>query len=147
MANYHLRDKSLSLKAKGLLSLMLSLPENWDYSEKVHIAVKAFSLRTDAQLAIFLSLAEEINIVIIGIELFLGAGDAFTGGTQVDVVLLVLVWHKKSSDFRFLETEDSGCCRKWVQETDRSPSGFLRFGLQQTRSKGSCYIQLSARYR
>ena len=34
MANYHLRDKSLSLKAKGLLSLMLSLPENWDYSEK-----------------------------------------------------------------------------------------------------------------
>lgn len=34
MANYHLRDKSLSLKAKGLLSLMLSLPEDWDYSEK-----------------------------------------------------------------------------------------------------------------
>ena len=26
MSNYHLRDKSLSLKAKGLLSLMLSLP-------------------------------------------------------------------------------------------------------------------------
>ena len=34
------------------------------------------------------------------------ANDAFTGGTQVDVVLLVLVWHKKSSDFRFLETEE-----------------------------------------
>lgn len=31
MSNYHLRDKSLSLKAKGLLSLMLSLPEDWDY--------------------------------------------------------------------------------------------------------------------
>ena len=30
MANYHLRDTSLSLKAKGLLSLMLSLPEGWD---------------------------------------------------------------------------------------------------------------------
>ena len=74
-------------------------------SLSVHITVKAFSLRTDAQLAIFLSLAEEIDIVIIGIELFLSAGDAFTGGTQVDVVLLVLVWHKKSSDFRFLETE------------------------------------------
>ena len=27
MSNYHLRDKSLSLKAKGLLSQMLSLPE------------------------------------------------------------------------------------------------------------------------
>ena len=30
MSNYHLRDKSLSLKAKGLLSQMLSLPEEWD---------------------------------------------------------------------------------------------------------------------
>ena len=34
MANFHLRDTSLSLKAKGLLSLMLSLPENWDYTTK-----------------------------------------------------------------------------------------------------------------
>ena len=34
MANYHLRDISLSLKAKGLLSLMLSLPEGWDYTTK-----------------------------------------------------------------------------------------------------------------
>lgn len=34
MSNYHLRDISLSLKAKGLLSLMLSLPENWDYTMK-----------------------------------------------------------------------------------------------------------------
>lgn len=34
MSNYHLRDKNLSLKAKGLLSVMLSLAENWDYSIK-----------------------------------------------------------------------------------------------------------------
>ena len=32
MSNYHLRDKGLSLKAKGLLSQMLSLPEDWDYT-------------------------------------------------------------------------------------------------------------------
>lgn len=32
MSNYHLKDKSLSLKAKGLLSIMLSLPETWNYS-------------------------------------------------------------------------------------------------------------------
>lgn len=32
MSNTHLRDMNLSLKAKGLLSVMLSLPENWDYS-------------------------------------------------------------------------------------------------------------------
>ena len=34
MANHHLRNTLLSLKAKGLLSLMLSLPENWDYTTK-----------------------------------------------------------------------------------------------------------------
>ena len=34
MANHHLRNKNLSLKAKGLLSLMLSLPDNWDYTTK-----------------------------------------------------------------------------------------------------------------
>lgn len=34
MSNHHLRNTGLSLKAKGLLSLMLSLPENWDYTTK-----------------------------------------------------------------------------------------------------------------
>lgn len=32
MSNYYLRDKNLSYKVKGLLSYMLSLPEDWDYS-------------------------------------------------------------------------------------------------------------------
>lgn len=34
MSNHHLRNRTLSLKAKGLLSLMLSLPEDWDYTTK-----------------------------------------------------------------------------------------------------------------
>ena len=34
MSNYHLKDKRISLKAKGLLSQMLSLPEDWDYTLK-----------------------------------------------------------------------------------------------------------------
>ena len=34
MSNHHLRNTNLSLKAKGLLSLMLSLPEEWDYTTK-----------------------------------------------------------------------------------------------------------------
>lgn len=34
MSNYHLRDKNLSLKAKGLLSLILSLPEDWNYTTR-----------------------------------------------------------------------------------------------------------------
>ena len=32
MSNHHLRNHALSLKAKGLLSQMLSLPEDWDYT-------------------------------------------------------------------------------------------------------------------
>ena len=34
MSNHHLRNTNLSLKAKGLLSLMLSLPEEWYYTTK-----------------------------------------------------------------------------------------------------------------
>ena len=32
MSNHHLRNAELSLKAKGLLSMMLSLPEEWHYT-------------------------------------------------------------------------------------------------------------------
>jgi hypothetical protein len=32
LSNYHFREKKMSLKAKGLLSLMLSLPDDWNYS-------------------------------------------------------------------------------------------------------------------
>lgn len=32
MSNYHFKEKQMSLKAKGLLSLMLSLPDDWNYS-------------------------------------------------------------------------------------------------------------------
>ena len=51
MSNHHLRNKELTLKAKGLLSQMLSLPEDWDYTfaglsyinresiDAIHIAV------------------------------------------------------------------------------------------------------------
>ncbi len=39
MSNYHLRDKFLSLKAKGLLSFMFSLPSDWDYSLKGLVSI------------------------------------------------------------------------------------------------------------
>ena len=34
MSNYHLKDRKLSCKACGLLSKVLSLPENWDYTTR-----------------------------------------------------------------------------------------------------------------
>ncbi len=39
MSNYHLKDKNLSLKAKGLLSVMLSLPEDWNCSISSLVAI------------------------------------------------------------------------------------------------------------
>ena len=34
MSNHHLRNSGLSLKSKGLLSMMLSLPKNWNYTTR-----------------------------------------------------------------------------------------------------------------
>ena len=39
MSNYHLRDKTISLKAKGLMSQMLSLPDDWDYTVDGLVAI------------------------------------------------------------------------------------------------------------
>lgn len=39
MSNHHLKEKEMSLKAKGLLSIMLSLPESWDYSINGLVAI------------------------------------------------------------------------------------------------------------
>ena len=42
MSNHHLKNKALTLKAKGLLSLMLSLPDDWDYTLRglAHISIE-----------------------------------------------------------------------------------------------------------
>lgn len=45
MSNYHLQDKNLSYKAKGLLSFMLSLPEDWDYSLKGLVSVSKENIK------------------------------------------------------------------------------------------------------
>lgn len=39
LSNHHLRDKGLSLQAKGLLSVMLSLPDDWKYSIRGLVAI------------------------------------------------------------------------------------------------------------
>ena len=45
MSNHHLQDKNLSYKAKGLLSFMLSLPEDWDYSLKGLVSVSKENIK------------------------------------------------------------------------------------------------------
>lgn len=49
MSNYHLRDRRLSLKAKGLLSLILSLPDGWDYSVRGLAAAIPRIIKTPAE--------------------------------------------------------------------------------------------------
>ena len=34
MSNHHLKDRTLTLKSKGLLSMMLSLPDEWNYTTR-----------------------------------------------------------------------------------------------------------------
>ena len=41
MCNHHLKDSNLSLKAKGLLSMMLSLPDEWNYTTRGLAAICA----------------------------------------------------------------------------------------------------------
>ena len=38
MSNYHLKDKGLTLKSKGLLSMILSLPEEWNYTKVMRLS-------------------------------------------------------------------------------------------------------------
>lgn len=37
MSNHHLKDRTLTLKSKGLLSMMLSLPDEWNYKHRCGI--------------------------------------------------------------------------------------------------------------
>ena len=50
MSNHHLKNRELSLKAKGLLCLMLSLPDRWDYTLKglTHICKEGMDAVRDA---------------------------------------------------------------------------------------------------
>jgi len=61
MSNFHLKDKRLSLKAKGLLSQMLSLPDDWDYCNHGHTG--SYTLITPQGKLYFAQLREMILLV------------------------------------------------------------------------------------
>lgn len=46
MSNYHLQDMNLSFKAKGLLSYMLSLPDDWNYSVRGLVAISKEGIKS-----------------------------------------------------------------------------------------------------
>ena len=67
MSNHHLRNKDLSLKAKGLLSQMLSLPEDWDYTLKGLALINREKIDAIRQTSLLL-LCQNGDIVSGGIE-------------------------------------------------------------------------------
>ena len=62
MSNYHLKDKNISLKAKGLLSTMLSLPDNWGYSIE---GLASISKESSKSIKIILDELKEFGYLII----------------------------------------------------------------------------------
>ena len=67
MSNHHLRNKDLTLKAKGLLSQMLSLPEDWDYTLKGLALINREKIDAIRQTSLLL-LCQNGDIVSSGIE-------------------------------------------------------------------------------
>ena len=55
---------------------------------------------------ILLSATVCVYVAVVVIKLFFSAGYPLFGRAYVDTILLVIVCHKNSSDFRFLETEE-----------------------------------------
>lgn len=78
----------------------------------VHVAHEPPGRRAYAAPVILLGAAVGVDVAVVVAEFFFGAEDALPGGVEVNVVLLVIGFHIESSVCRFLETEDSGRCRK-----------------------------------
>ena len=62
MSNTHLRNKEMSLKAKGLLSQMLSLPDNWQYSVK---GLASINKESEETIKTILAELKKFNYLII----------------------------------------------------------------------------------
>lgn len=65
----------------------------------VHVARQALRRRADTASVVLLSAAVSIDIAVVVVELLLSAGDALLGGAEIDVVLVVIGFHRKSPPF------------------------------------------------
>lgn len=66
MSNTHLRNKEMSLKAKGLLSQMLSLPDEWQYSIK---GLASINKESEETIKVILDELKKFNYLIISKKL------------------------------------------------------------------------------
>lgn len=104
MSNQHFKNKSLSLKAKGLLSLMLSLPDDWNYNmqglaslsrdgiDSVRSAIKelehhGYVQRNNPDFIAELDYVMELNGKLIGQNIFMKAVIKADDGSNIPISL------------------------------------------------------------
>ena len=68
MSNYHLKDTGLTLKAKGLLSMMLSLPDEWNYTTRGLASICKESVETIGKTLRELNIRAKLGVNIIAVE-------------------------------------------------------------------------------
>ena len=83
--------------------------------------------------------SESIDVTIVIVKFLLGTGHAFFGGAKIDVVLLVIAWHKKFLRFRFHSKRRKHSCQNGCRnKTAASMELFHSIPrLQPARSTGS----------
>ena len=97
MSNYHLRDKNLTLKSKGLLSMILSLPDEWNYTTRGLAAIckegvdaigSALKELETAGYIVRRQLRGANGHIVVGVVVgvFVGRGLAAAGAVGVDVL-------------------------------------------------------------
>lgn len=121
MCNKHLRDKGISLKAKGLLSQMLSLPDDWSYS----IAGLA-SINKEGEKGVITALKELKDAGYIVIKK-LKPNETDSGRYEYEYIVYEAPDQKQDPPNRVLETRclKQGACNKGLEQ-----GGYINNGQQ-----------------
>ena len=92
MCNHHLKDSNLSLKAKGLLSMMLSLPDEWNYTARGLAAICKEGVDAIGKTLKELELAGYISIILYYVSLVLMFGAFQMMAVILGLVILMFVY-------------------------------------------------------
>ena len=128
MSNYHLRDKNMSFKAKGLLSMMLSLPDDWDYSIK---GIASISKENEKAITIILNELKELGYLRI---IKLKPNETKSGRIEYIYDIYEMSEYKKQEyqkqGVEFQEVEKQG-----VEKQEAEKVGQLNTNIQNTKKQ------------
>lgn len=133
MSNTHLRDKRISLKAKGLLSQMLSLPDDWGYS----IAGLA-SINKEGEKSIISTLSELKDAQYVKIRK-LNPNETKSGRYEYEYVVYEVPDQKQDPQNRVLETRrlKQGACIQGVENKVLETGGYINNLKQNTEERNT----------